>query len=139
MITEMNVVSENAKQVIEILTTNMPNVFGAVGIKHYTNKYGEISNVSVNVGTNFPKKKAEDMREELKQISSFTRGPSAWEELLRTEADIRKRRKQAIYNQKERQRQIIEIIGVIVLVLVISGFLFGLGWIYYQNRGGGIY
>ena len=58
MITEMNVVSENAKQVIEILTTNMPNVFGAVGIKEYTNKYGEISNVSVNVGTNFPKKKA---------------------------------------------------------------------------------
>jgi len=85
------------------------------------------------------KKKAEDMREELKQIISFTRGPSAWEELLRTEADIRKRRQQAIYNQKERQRQIIEIIGVIVLVLVISGFLFGLGWIYYQNRGGGIY
>ena len=85
------------------------------------------------------KKKAEDMREELKQIISFTRGPSAWEELLRTEADIRKKRQQAIYNQKERQRQIIEIIGVIVLVLVISGFLFGLGWIYYQNRGGGIY
>jgi len=85
------------------------------------------------------KKKAEDMREELKQIISFTRGPSAWEELLRTEADIRKKRQQAIYDQKERQRQIMEVIGVIVLVLVISGFLFGLGWIYYQNRGGGIY
>ena len=85
------------------------------------------------------KKKAEDMREELKQIISFTRGPSAWEELLRTEADIRKKRQQAIYDQKERQRQIMEVIGVIVLVLVIGGFLFGLGWIYYQNRGGGIY
>lgn len=85
------------------------------------------------------KKKAEDMREELKQIISFTRGPSAWEELLRTEADIRKKRQQAIYDQKERQRQIMEVIGVIVLVLVIGGFLFGLGWIWYQNRGGGIY
>ena len=85
------------------------------------------------------KKKAEDMREELKQIISFTRGPSAWEELLRTEADIRKKRQQAIYDQKERQRQIMEVIGVIVLVLIISGFLFGLGWLWYQNRGGGIY
>ena len=85
------------------------------------------------------KKKAEDMREELKQIISFTRGPSAWEELLRTEADIRKKRQQAIYDQKERQRQIMEVIGVIVLVLVIGGFLFGLGWLWYQNRGGGIY
>ena len=29
------------------------------------------------------KKKAEDMREELRNIISFTRGPSAWNELLR--------------------------------------------------------
>ena len=29
------------------------------------------------------KKKAEDMRAELKNIISFTRGPSAWEELLK--------------------------------------------------------
>ena len=85
------------------------------------------------------KKKAEDMREELRQIISFTRGPSAWDELLRTEADIRKKRQQAIYDQKERQRQIMEIVGVIVLILVIGGFLFGLGWLWYENRGGGIY
>ena len=85
------------------------------------------------------KKKAEDMREELRQIISFTRGPSAWEELLRTEADIRKKRQQAIYDQKERQRQIMEIIGVIVLILVIGGFLLGIGWLWYDTRSGGIY
>ena len=80
------------------------------------------------------KKKAEDMRNELKQIISFTRGPSAWEELLRTEADIRKKRQQAIYDQKERQRQVLEIIGVVLLILVIGGFLFGLAWLW-LNRG----
>ena len=85
------------------------------------------------------KKKAEDMRNELKSIISFTRGPSAWEELLRTEADIRKKRQQAIYDQKERQRQIMEVIGIIVLVVIIGGFLLGLGWLWYENRGGGIY
>ena len=42
------------------------------------------------------KKKAEDMREELRNIISFSRGPSAWQELLKTEADIRKKRQQAI-------------------------------------------
>ena len=36
----------------------------------------------------FHAKKTEDMREELKQIISFTRVPSAWEELLRTEIQI---------------------------------------------------
>ena len=85
------------------------------------------------------KKKAEDMRNELKQLISWTRGPSAWEELLRTEADIRKKRQQAIYDQKERQRKILEIIAICILILVIGGFLFGLGWLWYQNKGGGIY
>ena len=85
------------------------------------------------------KKKAEDMRNELKSIISFTRGPSAWEELLRTEADIRKKRQQAIYDQQERRRQIMEVIGVVVLVLIVGGFLFGLGWLWYDTRNGGIY
>ena len=85
------------------------------------------------------KKKAEDMRNELKSIISFTRGPSAWEELLRTEADIRKKRQQAIYDQQERRRQIMEIIGVVILVLVVGGFLLGLGWLWYDTRSGGIY
>ena len=80
------------------------------------------------------KKKAEDMRNELKQIISFTRGPSAWEELLRTEADIRKKRQQVIYDQQERRKQILEWIAIGVLVLVIGGFIFGLIWLW-LNRG----
>ena len=74
------------------------------------------------------KKKAEDMRNELKQIISFTRGPNAWEELLKTEADIRKKRQKLIYDQKERQKKLIEyiLIGILVFVMAsaIIGFLF---------------
>ena len=54
------------------------------------------------------KKKADDMREQLRQIITYTRGPSAWQELLKTEADIRKKRQKMIYDQKERQRKLIE-------------------------------
>ena len=75
------------------------------------------------------KKKAEDMRNELKSIISFTRGPSAWEELLRTEGDIRKKRQQALYDQQERRQKILEIIAIIGLVLVVSTFVVGLIWI----------
>jgi len=80
------------------------------------------------------KKKAEDMRAELKQIISFTRGPSAWDELLRTEGEIRKKRQQAIYDQKERQRKILEVIAICILILVIGGFIFGLLSLW-LNRG----
>tara|TARA_B100000925_G_scaffold112785_1_gene83430 strand:- start:661 stop:1176 length:516 start_codon:yes stop_codon:yes gene_type:complete len=81
------------------------------------------------------KKKAEDMREQLKQIISFSRGPSAWEELLRTEADIRKKRQQMIYAQEERRRQILEVIGIIILVLIIGGSAIGLTWLIVNSRG----
>ena len=80
------------------------------------------------------KKKAEDMRAELKNLISFTRGPAAWEELLRTEADIRKKRQKAIYDQKERQRKLLEYIAIFILVLVAGGFLIGIIWLW-VNRG----
>ena len=80
------------------------------------------------------KKKAEDMREQLKQIISFSRGPSAWEELLRTEADIRKKRQKMIYDQEERRRKALEIVAITFLVLVIGAFLVTLGYLW-VNRG----
>ena len=80
------------------------------------------------------KKKAEDMRAELKNLISFTRGPAAWDELLKTEADIRKKRQKAIYDQKERQRKLLEYIAIFILVLVAGGFLIGIIWLW-VNRG----
>ncbi len=71
------------------------------------------------------KKKAEDMREQLRQIIMYTRGRSAWDELLKTEADIRKRRQKMIYEQKERQRFWIDMALSAVIVLVT---LAGLWW-----------
>ena len=62
------------------------------------------------------KKKAEDMRDQLKQIIILSRGMSAWDELVRTEADIRKKRQQAIYAQQELRRKVIEIVAVVVVV-----------------------
>ena len=79
------------------------------------------------------KKKAEDMRDELRQLITYTRGPSAWQELLKTEADIRKKRQQAIYDQKERQKAILEIIAVIGLVIVIGALGVGLIWLIMQR------
>ena len=76
------------------------------------------------------KKKAEDMREQLRQIITMTRGMSAWDELIKTEADIRKKRQQMIYAQEERRRQLIEYCAIGVLVIVVVGFLLGLSLIH---------
>ena len=81
------------------------------------------------------KKKAEDMREELRNIISMTRGPSAWEELLKTEADIRKRRQQAIYDQEERQRFWIEMAIVTIGLAACLALVGAMVWLVGSHRG----
>ena len=75
------------------------------------------------------KKKADDMREQLRQVITMTRGPSAWQELIRMEGEIRKKRQQAIYDQQEYRRKVIEytlatILIAITSVLIIWGIYF---------------
>jgi hypothetical protein len=78
------------------------------------------------------KKKAEDMREQLRQIISGTRGPQAWQELIKTEADIRKRRQETIYAQKERQKHFIEIVVIIGATIVGAALVAFVIWLLQQ-------
>ncbi len=81
------------------------------------------------------KKKAEDMRAELREIISFSRGPSAWQELLKTEADIRKKRQEAIYNQEERQKKFFEVIAIIFACLLCVAVVGGIIYLIMLDRG----
>lgn len=76
------------------------------------------------------KKKAEDMRDQLRQIIVATRGPSAWDELVKTEGDIRKKRQQAIYDQQERRQKLIEVCAIVGLVIAITVFIGFLIYLY---------
>ena len=69
------------------------------------------------------KKKADDMREQLRQVITYTRGPSAWQELIRMEGEIRKKRQQAIYDQQEYRRKVIEYTLAFILVAITSGLI----------------
>ena len=75
------------------------------------------------------KKKAEDMREELRNIIIFSRGQKAWDELIRTEANIRKKRQEMIYAQEERRQfwidmGLIIIASVVMIGIVVAGIWF---------------
>ena len=65
------------------------------------------------------KRKAEEMRKELKNYISFTMGPSAWDELIRIEAKIRKQKREHEYRKAELQEAIIT--WVITGLLLLSG------------------
>jgi len=80
------------------------------------------------------KKKAEDMREQLRTIITYTRGASAWQELLKTEADIRKKRQKMIYDQKERQRKFIEWTIASILIAISIAMVSWLFWFIITNK-----
>ena len=87
------------------------------------------------MATFMAKKKAEDMRYQLKQLISLTRGPASWEELLKTEGDIRKKRQAAIYAQKEKQRKVMEWSAIFVGIAIFGSFLFWLVSLALKARG----
>ena len=66
------------------------------------------------------KRKAEQMRKELKDYISFTMGPSAWDELVATEAKIRKQKKEQEYRKAEMQEAIIT--WTVTSLLLAVGF-----------------
>ena len=74
------------------------------------------------------KKKAEDMREQLKNIIMFSRGKGAWDELIRTEGEIRKRRQQMIYEQQERRQALLNYILIGLGCAAICGMVGAMGW-----------
>ena len=78
------------------------------------------------------KTKTDDMRTELRNIISMTRGPSAWKELVETEGRIRKSRQQAIYDQEERQRQFFEMIAIGAAIIISLGTVGFLLWAFVQ-------
>ena len=81
------------------------------------------------------KKKLEKQRQELKSFINFHYGANSWNEILRMEAEIRKKRKEEIYARQELVRKIWEYIGWFVLFCTIVGFIFVLAWLYKEKRG----
>ena len=80
------------------------------------------------------KKKLEAQRQELKSFINFHYRANSWNEILRMEAEIRKKRKEEIYERQELMRKIWEYIGWFVLFCTVIGFVFLLAWMYKENR-----
>tara|TARA_B100001939_G_scaffold328176_1_gene323160 strand:- start:6 stop:464 length:459 start_codon:yes stop_codon:yes gene_type:complete len=75
------------------------------------------------------KKKAEAMRQELKDWISFSMGPSAWDELVATEGKIRKQKKEQEYRKAEMIEAIVTWSLTAVIMIVGVGTL---GFILYM-------
>ena len=82
------------------------------------------------------KKKADQMREDLKNFIGFTYGRSHWDELVRMEGRIRKERQETIYKQAQRRRAFIEAVGIGLLALLFGSALLGFVWLIWAAKTG---
>ena len=84
------------------------------------------------------KRKAEQMREDLRNFIGFTYGKSYWDELIRMEATIRKQRQETIYKQAERRKKFLEGVVIVVAFTTFAAALIGFIWLAYAAHTGQI-
>ena len=82
------------------------------------------------------KKKADQMREDLKNFIGFTYGRSHWEELVRMEGRIRKERQETIYKQAQRRKKFIEAVGITFAIIIFASAFLGFVWIIWAAKTG---
>lgn len=81
------------------------------------------------------KQKAKEMREEMRQYISLYYGPSAWDEIVRMEVQMRKEQKDAIYEAEERKEKIITWILSIIILATALGLLAGMIYVLGVGQG----
>lgn len=82
------------------------------------------------------RKKMEAMRKEIKEYISWNYGPSAWDEVLAIEGEMRRQRKQELYRKEEFKRAVIEwTLGILIATSAASAVIFVLyHWGRYQGK-----
>ena len=71
------------------------------------------------------KKKAESMEQELRTYVNMVHGPGSWNEIVALQAQIRKDRQKMIYEQQERKKELLNAIGIIILIIGGAAILIG--------------
>ena len=93
-------------------------------------------NMSANeeaLSTFVAKQQAKDLEDELRELIIYTRGQSAWHELLQLRADIKRERKEAERLAKREREERIEAILVIGGTIFLGVMIVGLAWFVIAN------
>ena len=69
------------------------------------------------------KKQLEQQRNDLRTFIQFSHGQSAWDELVRMEGEIRKRRQKEVYDKQKFKEKVITIVALVIVLSVGIGLL----------------
>ena len=78
------------------------------------------------------------MEDELRSWINMVHGPDSWAELLRLQTKIRKERAEQIYKQQELRKNIMNVVGILVLATVVGALIVWLAYLFYLKKQGDI-
>ena len=131
-------------QDIEGMSKQLSKWYGAVSDFNYADKEvnsaggvskllmkGSIEQMALDITMN--KQKILEQEKDLRILIQYTYGNNVYNEMIELRRKLRKQREDEIYRKREFKRQVIEFFAVLLLIVIIAGFIGGIGYLYFNR------
>ena len=126
------------------MTKQLSRWYGAVSDFNYADKEvnsaggvskllmkGSIEQMALDITIH--KQKILEQEKELRVLIQYTYGMNVYNEMIELRRKLRKKREDEIYRKRELKRQILEVFLVLLLIVMVAGFIGGIGYLYFNR------
>ena len=126
------------------MTKQLSRWYGAVSDFNYADKEvnsaggvskllmkGSIEQMALDITIH--KQKILEQEKELRVLIQYTYGMNVYNEMIELRRKLRKKREDEIYRKRELKRQILEAFLILLLVVMVAGFIGGVGYLYFNQ------
>ena len=126
------------------MTKQLSRWYGAVSDFNYADKEvnsaggvskllmkGSIEQMALDITIH--KQKILEQEKELRVLIQYTYGMKVYNEMIELRRKLRKQREDEIYRKRELKRQILEVFLILLLIVMVAGFIFGVDYLYFNQ------
>ena len=126
------------------MTKQLSKWYGAVSDFNYADKEvnsaggfskllmkGSIEQMALDITMN--KQKILEQEKDLRILIQYTYGQNVYNEMIELRRKLRKQREEEVYRKRELKRQVLEFFAVLLLIVMVAGFIFGVGYLYFNQ------
>ena len=126
------------------MTKQLSRWYGAISDFNYADKEvnsasgvskllmkGSIEQMALDITIH--KQKILEQEKELRVLIQYTYGMNVYNEMIELRRKLRKKREDEIYRKREMKRTLLEGFLVLLLIVMVAGFIFGVGYLYFNQ------
>ncbi len=125
---------------LESMTKHLSRWYGAVSDFNYAEREvndtgsitkllrgGSIEKMALDITIN--RQKILEQEKELRTLIQYTYGHNVYNEMIELRRKLKKQREEEIYRVRELKRNILEGVLIVILILLVTGTIFGIGYL----------